>query len=538
MRNLYKYFKNEFQFGINIWNSVSILASICISLPVIFIISNFYIESENWLHIKSNLLSGYIYTTLYLVFGVGIISALIGVGCAWFVTCYNFYGRKYIEWILILPMTVPTYIAAYSYYDILETFNPFFNWSRNYFGLEKTMMIENSLIYLIVIVLFSFVLYPYIYLSTKASLLLQGNKIVEAANTLGIPTNKILRKVVIPIIRPAIIAGVSLVIMETLNDYAAVEYFGLSTLTIGVFRSWFGMDDMESALKLSSLLVTFVFVMIAVEKFYRKDAKYDNNRLSAPLKKTNIKKKNQLLILLFCLTPFFFGFLIPIIRLLSWMLRSDINLYDNNLLIITFNTVWISLISAIIIVIITYLINFSKNYFNNDALKKVSGLAVLGYSMPGAIIAIGVLKLNSTISELTSFILIGSITGLIFSYLVRFLAVAWQPIDSSMEKLSTNVNLASRTLNVRPIKSLLNLNLPILKKPLLIACLIVFIDISKELPLTLILRPFNFDTLATKTYDLVNQAQFFQSSIPSLIIIFISMPAILMINHQIEKEGK
>ena len=537
MKIIYKYIKNELLFRFDIWNLLSILASLIIFLPIFFIITNFNIDSENWLHIKENLLINYICSTLYLVIGVGITSTIIGVGSAWFVTCYDFYGRKYIEWLLILPMTIPTYIAAYSYYDILEIFNPFFIWSRNNLGLQQTILIESIFIYLIVIVLFSFVLYPYVYLSTKASLMVQGCRTIEAANTLGIPTNKLLKKVIIPIIRPAIIAGVSLVVMETLNDYAAVEYFGISTLTIGIFRSWFGMNDIESALKLSSFLITFVFIILVFEKLYRKGAKYNNEGGKNSLRRINIQENKQFMVILFCLTPFIFGFLIPVLRLLTWMIRSDFSLNDFNLVMIAFNTIVISIVSSIFIVFLAYLINFSKNYFNNDVCKKISHLAILGYSMPGAIIAIGMLKLSSSINGLIPLVLIGSIFGLIFSYTVRFFAVAWQPIDSSMEKLGKNINQASRTLNVKPSKSLLNINLPILKKPLLIASLIVFIDISKELPLTLILRPFNFDTLATLTYDLINQAQFFKSSIPSLLIILISVPAILIINKQVTEEN-
>ena len=179
MKSIYRYLKNELLFHINIWNFLSILASFLIFLPIFLIITNFNIEAVNWLHIKENLLIGYVSSTLYLVIGVGIASTIIGVGCAWFITCYDFYGRKYIEWILILPMTIPTYIAAYSYYDILEAFNPFFIWSRNNYGLNETMLIETIFIYLIVIILFSFVLYPYIYLSTKASLMIQGSRIIE-----------------------------------------------------------------------------------------------------------------------------------------------------------------------------------------------------------------------------------------------------------------------------------------------------------------------------------------------------------------------
>ena len=538
MKEIYKYFKNELIFGINIWNLLSVICSICISLPILLIISNFYIESENWLHIRNNLLIEYLSTTLYLTVGVCIISSTIGVGCAWFVTCYDFYGKKYVEWLLILPLTIPTYIAAYSYYDILEYFNPILFWTRKKIGLDHTIMIENILIYVIIIMLFSFVLYPYIYLSTRASLILQGKRVIEAANTLGVPTNKLLRKVVIPIIRPGIIAGASLVIMETLNDYAAVEYFGLSTLTIGIFRSWFGMFDMGSALKLSSFLALYVFIILAIEKCYRKGARYNNSQGSSGLQTIDLHKKKQVMVFVFCFIPFFFGFLIPVARLISWMLRSDVVVNGYNLIGTALNTLFVSFASSISIVLIASLVIFTKNYFNNDALKKVTGLAILGYSMPGAIIAIGVLKLNGIINEYIPLIFIGTIGGLVFSYIVRFLAVAWQPIESSVEKLGTNVSQASRILNVDSSKSFLHIYLPILKKPILIACLIVFIDISKELPLTLILRPFNFDTLATLTYDLVSQAQFFQSSVPSLFIILISMPAILIINRQVIKELK
>lgn len=534
MKKVTRYFKNELLFKMNGWNLISIVISLVIFMPIFLIVYNYNFQSENWLHIKENLLFRYLSSTIYLVLGVCVLSTIIGVGCAWFVTCHNFYGRKYLEWILILPMTIPTYIAAYSYYDILEIFNPFFNWTRKNIGIKETIMIESTLIYLIVIALFSFVLYPYIYLSARASLVIQGNRLIEAANTLGTSTDKIFSKVVFPIIRPAIIAGSSLVVMETLNDYAAVEYFGISTLTIGIFRSWFGMNDMASALKLSTYLITFVFLFLVAERFYRRKEKYNNTRANKhSYNRINLGRKKSIIVLIFCIAPFLFGFLIPVGRLFTWLIRSNTNLIDVNLGIITFNTFLISIISTIIIVFFAYVVNFSKNYFNNDILKKICRIATLGYSMPGAIIAIGVLKLNSSINVIMPFFIIGSTAGLIFAYLVRFFAVAWQPIESSMEKQCGSINQATRTLKIKAITSMSYINFPILKKPLLLTCLLVFIDITKELPLTLIIRPFNFDTLATLTYDLVNQAQFFQSSVPSLLIIFISLPAILLINRQV-----
>ena len=222
-------------------------------------------------------------------------------------------------------------------------------------------------------------------------------------------------KVIIPIIRPGIIAGLSLVVMETLNDYAAVEYFGVSTLTIGIFRSWFGMYDMNSAIRLSFFLITFVFIVLAFEKILRKGAKYDGKGSSSTLERIEIRGYKQLPVILFCLTPLLLGFFIPVGRLFSWMLSHNVSMNDFNLLSVTFlNTLGISLASSVLIVLIAFFIIFSKNYFNKDSLRKLSHLAILGYSMPGAIIAIGILKLNSTINGFISFMLIGSISGLIF----------------------------------------------------------------------------------------------------------------------------
>ena len=330
----------------NVWNFISIIICFIIFIPIFLIIYNINIDSENWIHIKENLVFRYISSTFYLVMGVGLLSTLIGVGCAWFVTCHNFYGRKFMEWILILPLTIPTYIVAYSYYDILETLNPIFNWSRVNIGIQETIMLENFFVYLIVIFLFSFVLYPYIYLSVRASLIIQGSRFIEAANTLGVAGDKIFKKVILPNIRPAIIAGLSLVVMETLNDYAAVEYFGISTLTIGVFRSWFGMHDIGSALKLSSYLIIFIFAFLTIERFYRKKQKYNNIIGSNnKFKRIQLGNKTTILVLIFCSTPFVLGCLIPIGRLLTWLIRSSFNFDNINLLSISLNTIFISITS-------------------------------------------------------------------------------------------------------------------------------------------------------------------------------------------------
>ena len=493
--------------------------------------------SDNWNHIKEFLLLKYTFSTLILVIGVGILSLIFGVGTAWIVSVYEFYGRKIIQWLLIIPLTIPTYIIAYSYYDILDYFNPIYIWARENYGSNSLILIDSLVIYTVVISLFTFVLYPYVYLSTKASLSIQGNRLIEAAYTLKFSPFESFFKVMLPVLKPAIIAGLSLVIMETLNDYGAVEYFGISTLTIGIFRSWFGMNDLIGAIKISTYLLGFVFLFLFLERILRGNERYHNKTgTKCRLNRISLSKKKTTLVWIFCCTPIIFGFVIPFARLISWALY--INLDSSNIDIIkgTLNTILLSIVAAFLITFIAFFINFIKNFYNNRFLKKLGFLTILGYSMPGAIIAIGVLNFNKLLSNLSLITLTGTVFGLMFAYLIRFLAVAWQPLEASMEKQCLTINQAARLMNRRIGYSIFKINIPILKKPILLSVLLVFIDITKELPLTLILRPFNFDTLSTLTYDLINQANFFQSSLSSILIIIISFPALIVISKQVNEQ--
>jgi len=515
---------------------VSKLFCFIIFIPLILVVLNSYQYSDYWNHIKEFLLFKYTFSTLILVIGVGILSLIFGVGAAWIVSVYEFYGRKVIQWLLIIPLTIPTYIIAYSYYDILDYFSPIFIWVRENYGSNFLILIDSLVIYSVVISLFTFVLYPYVYLSTKASLSIQCNRLIEAAYTLKFSPFETFFKVMLPVLKPAIIAGLSLVIMETLNDYGAVEYFGISTLTIGIFRSWFGMNDLTGAIKISTFLLSFVFLFLILERILRGNERYNNKTGTRfRLNRISLSKKKTALVWIFCCTPIIFGFVIPFTRLISWAFY--VNLDSSNLDIIgsTLNTVLLSIISAFLITFFAFFINFTKNFYNNQFLKKLGFLTILGYSMPGAIIAIGILNFDRLLSNLPLMTLTGTIFGLTFAYIIRFLAVAWQPLEASMEKQCLTINQAARLMKRRIGYSIFKINIPILKKPILLSVLLVFIDITKELPLTLILRPFNFDTLSTLTYDLIKQANFFQSSLSSLLIILISFPALLAISKQVNE---
>jgi len=529
------YIKTEIYFKLNIWTFTSIILCLFIIIPIAVIGFQFGIYSENWNHIKSTVLNKYIFSTIILVIGTSFLSAIIGVLCAFFVSFCKFPGRKFFEWGLILPLTIPTYIAAYSYYDILEIFNPLMLLIRERYSIHAMNLFNDILVYICIILILTSVLFPYVYLSTRASFLSQGNNLIEAAKTLGFSQFRIFWKVILPLSRPAIIAGLSLVIMETLNDYGAVEYFGISTFTVGIFRSWLGMNDLDSALKLSIYLLSFIFIFLYIEKRSRGNAKFDQSNDSEMTHKyISLNLYQEKLIFILCFIPFSLGFIIPVSRLSIWAISASPDFFDLQLLKIIINSILLALITSPIIVVLSIFLLFTTKYYKSHIVQLFNKFAILGYSMPGAVIAIGMLMIYSSFNRFTDILITGTIISLIFAYIVRFLAVSWQPIDSNLEKKCSDINEAARDIGNSPIKTLFKLNIPLIQKSIFISFILVFIDIFKELPLTLILRPFNFDTLATLTFDLNKQAQIYEAAIPALIIIFVTIFPVIILNKKIE----
>lgn len=529
------YIKTEIYFKLNIWTFTSTIICLFIIIPIAVIGFQFGIYSENWNHIKSTVLNKYIFSTIILVIGTSFLSAIIGVLCAFFVSFCKFPGRKFFEWGLILPLTIPTYIAAYSYYDILEIFNPLMLLIRERYSIHAMNLFNDILVYICIILILTSVLFPYVYLSTRASFLSQGNNLIEAAKTLGFSQFRIFWKVILPLSRPAIIAGLSLVIMETLNDYGAVEYFGIPTFTVGIFRSWLGMNDLDSALKLSIYLLSFIFIFLYIEKRSRGNAKFDQSNDSGMTHKyISLNLYQEKLIFILCFIPFSLGFIIPVSRLSIWAISASPDFFDLQLLKIIINSILLALITSPIIVVLSIFLLFTTKYYKSHIVQLFNKFAILGYSMPGAVIAIGMLMIYSSFNRFTDILITGTIISLIFAYIVRFLAVSWQPIDSNLEKKCSDINEAARDIGNSPIKTLFKLNIPLIQKSIFISFILVFIDIFKELPLTLILRPFNFDTLATLTFDLNKQAQIYEAAIPALIIIFVTIFPVIILNKKIE----
>ena len=527
--------KQELLFKFNGWTVVSLLVGLFIFFPIGEILLSINSQSSNWSHLKETVLLTYFLNSFILVFGTAFISLIFGVSSAWLISNYQFKYGKILEWALVLPLAIPTYIAAYAYFDILEMFNPLLVWVRNSINIEAMQLLNDSLVYFVTILVMSSVLYPYIYLLARSAFLKQGKQLRDAAKTLGYNEKSVFWKIALPMARPAIIAGVSLVVMETLNDYGAVKHFGIPTFTSGIFRTWLGMGDLVGALQLSAVLIFFIFLLLALEKQARSRSKYHDSLHSKPTSKKIILNKNKsTAAIACCLTPLILGFVIPLFRLMSWAWISRDKASALVSIEMISNSLGLSIISSISIVLIALLLVFTSRYFNSYVINFSNRLATLGYSIPGAVIAIGILLFTAQINVVTNFVLTGSLVLLVFAYIVRYLAVACQPINAGIETNCDSLNNASKSLGSSTYTSLRLVNIPLIKNTLITAGLLVFIDIIKELPLTLILRPFNFETLSTATFDLSSQAQIIEASLPALCMIAVVLVPLVYLNYRLD----
>lgn len=525
--------RREFSFKLNRWTAPSLLIGLLLFMPIAIVIGSITNFAASWQHITDTLLVTYSLNSIILVLGTVFFACIFGVSSAWMVTAYKFHGNKILKWALVLPLSIPTYIAAYAYFDILDLLNPFLIWIRSTFGLEAMQIANNLLVYLFTALILGSVLYPYVYLLSRASFSLQGSRFIDVARSLGHSGDSIFWKIILPLSRPAIVAGISLVTMETLSDYGAVKHFGVQTFTYGIFRTWLGMGDLASALRLAVILMVFTLTVLYIEKRIRSQARYGDISASPAPEKIYLRGKKSIFILIVCAIPVMLGFIVPFIRMITWAWISRDYLSQINMFELTLNTLMVATVASITTVFLSTLLGFSSKYFKSRILHFSNRLASTGYSTPGAVVAMGMLILVGFISNTFGILLSGTMSLLFFAYIVRFFAVAYQPIESGFEQNCEELNDASKTLGASPSRSLFKVNLPLIKNIIVAAGLLVFIDATKELPLTLILRPFNFETLATATFDLSNQAQIIESSIPSLIIIFLTLIPIAYLNRRI-----
>ena len=510
--------------------------------PVILVLSSlFYGYSENWFHLYNYVLSEYVINSIFLIIGVSFFVVLIGVLSSWLVTNYDFAGKSFFEWALILPLAVPPYILAYTFTEIFDTYGSANIFLNNIFLFEdKKVFFPNVRNIYGAIAVFSFTLYPYVYLVSRMAFINQSISIIEAGRVLGLSRVGAFFKLSIPLIRPAIFAGLALVIMETLSDFGAVEHFAIATFTTGIFRTWFGMYDLHTAMQLASLLLIFVTVFLVIERISRKKASFvSSNSLYKKYDIIKLKGYKNFFAMLFCFTPIFMGFILPIIELLNWTINYKLDFFNIDFLESSFNSLLLAIIAALLCTMISFLINFSIRFQGNKFLSSLSSTLMLGYAVPGLILAIGITQLLTFLDNYIEFfkfnlILTGSLIGLIIAYIIKSYALSNSTIEASFQRVSSSLDDVSKTLNISGIKLMYKIHFPLVKTGLLTSILLVGSEVIKELPATLILRPFNFETLAVSAYNYASEERMYEAAAPSIAIVIIGLLPIIILSRMIK----
>lgn len=527
----------------DLWRFLPVLFFIFFISPVAIVLSSLFGQySENWSHLYNYVLSDYVINSFLLITGVSILTSLIGIITSWLVTNFNFSGKKFFEWALILPLSVPPYILAYTYTGLFDASGSVNTFLIEIFNLDiSTIIFPNIRNIYGAVMVFSFTLYPYVYLICRMAFVNHSKSIIESGRVLGLSRIGAFFNLSIPLIRPAIIAGLALVIMETLSDFGAVDHFAISTFTTGIFRTWYGMYDLETAMQLASFLLIFITIVLFTERISRRKMSFTfENSL---YKKTDILKlrgiKNFSAFVI-CFLPIFMGFLLPIIELINWSISYNLDFFNSKFIKTSMNSIILAFVAALLCSMFALIINYSIRFLKNSFLSFLSSSLSLGYAFPGLILAVGIIQLLTFVDSLLitqslGLILTGSILGLIIAYIIKSYAMASSTIDSSYQRISTYVDDVSKTLGITGWKMLFKIHFPLIKTGVLTSALLVISEVIKELPATLILRPFNFDTLAVSAYIYASEERMFEAAAPSIAIVMVGLLPIYFLSRMIRE---
>ncbi len=532
------------------WAILSTIFILMIILPnVDVIIHLFQKPNENWYHIKEYLLKDYVVNTTIIAVFTGIFTMIIGTSLAWLVSAYEFPMRKFFRWGLMLPLAIPPYIAAYTYAGMLGYTGAIQSFLRNNLNVEVNQKYFDIMSIQGAIFIFTIFLLPYVYMIVRSYLEKQSASLIESARVLGEGPLGVFFRVVLPISRGVIVAGVTLVTLEVLSDYGVVSYFGIQTFSTAIFKSWFSMGDVDSAIRLASLLIIGVFIVMTSEKLLRGRRKYSQtNTKLRPLARKQLKGIPKILAFTSCFLVFSLGFLIPTLQLLRWAIMSYLDVLNIEFLVLIYNSMWVAVVSSSLVIVMAVIIGNYTRINDNILSKLYAKITLVGYSIPGAVVAITMVlffvDIDTNLSWLYKMInpnaptllLSMSLVMLIFAYMIRFLAVGYQSIEGGFEKAGKKFYEASRTLGYSKTKTFFFVDLPMISPVIVSGFALVLVDIIKELPLALLLRPFNFNTLATKVFEYANDEMIIEASIPSLLIILVSFIAIFMIYKVADKE--
>ena len=529
------------------WFSVTTLVAVICATPLIAVLYTACFPTENiWPHLAETVLPRYLLTTMLLLLGVGFFSTLFGMTSAWLVACFDFPGKRWLSWMLLLPFAVPAYVIAYVYTDLLEYSGYIQTWLRAVFEWQTPRDYWFPEIRSLggAIVMFSLVLYPYIYLTCRSALLEQSESLVLASRSLGASSLKTFFSVLLPIIRPALAVGLALVLMETLNDYGTVSFFAVQSLTAGLYDTWLNMGNLGGAAQIASLMVGIALLMLFLERFSRRRIKtYSGGTKKRPSSPTLLYGWKGNLATAFCFLLVFFGFVIPAGLLSYYAYLYLEQSWTPEFLAYARNSLTLSSLAAVILLLVGTLLAYAQRVSPTRINHAMIRLASVGYAMPGAVLAIGVIiplaSLDNSIDSFsreqfdfsTGLILSGTIVAILYAYSTRFLTVSFGSMESGLARITPTMDQASRTLGKNTLQTLWLVHMPLLNRSILTAALIVFVDCMKELPATLILRPFNFETLATHVYQFASDELLEQSALSALLIVLVGLLPVILLNR-------
>jgi iron(III) transport system permease protein len=534
---------------INIWYVSSLLISLVVAAPILTVFSSFFETTGNYsLILKNTFLYDYIYNSLVLLIGVLFLTFIIGVGCAYLVSFYNFPGVNFFKWSLILSFAVPAYIYAYSLTAFFENYGTAFSILKNLFGegnynshIPKFDGMTGAIISI------SFSLFGYVYVLTRTSFHYQSQNLIELGKNLGFSKKKSFFKIILPSARPAIVAGLSLVAMETLSDFGSVSFFGISTFTTGIYNAWISFDDLTLANRLSFYLLIFILGLFILENFSRKKAQYHTSSKGGFKSKSviNLSGYKSFLAFSFCMLVFSISFLFPVLQMLYWTIIFPKHLADLDLINLFSNTIILVILSSCLLIALAFISNYGNRVSKSKFLEALTTFSISGYAIPGIILAVAFITFISWFDssilgqfEMNSIkpIFIGSILGLVLVYFIRFYSLASNGIKSGYLKINYSIDEGAYLLGYSKFKTFKNIHVPYLKNSILLIGILLAIEIIKELPITLIMRPFNFETFATKAYIYASQDLLEAAAAPSLFLIIIASFFILITSKYILKD--
>ncbi|TAK52800.1 MAG: iron ABC transporter permease [Betaproteobacteria bacterium] len=512
----------------------SLLVAAVICVPVVAVFLNLLIpRADTWRHLASTVLPDYVINTALLVVLVGFGVVLLGVGCAWLTSMCRFPLARIFEWALLLPLAMPAYVMAYVYTDFLQFAGPLqgtlraaFGWQAGDYWFPDVRSLGGAAFVL------SFVLYPYVYLLARAAFLEQSASALETARILGESSWRSFWSIALPLARPAVVAGTALCLMETLADYGTVAYFGVDTFSTGIFRAWFSMGDPVAAAQLGALLLAAVGAILALERLTRGRAAFHSGsrRRVTP---HELRGARSIGATLACGTPLLVGFALPAALLLRLVLQDEAAVLGLRFARLAWNSLTLAGAAALLAVACALAIAYALRLRPGLAERAAHRIAGLGYAVPGVVIAVGVMvpltRLDQGLAGLlpasvpAKLVLSGTVLALLYAYLVRFLAVALQSIEAGLARIKRSMDDAARSLGAGPAATLARVHAPLLAPSLLAATLLVFVDVMKELPATLALRPFDFDTLAVQTFNLAKDERLAEASLPALAIVLVGL---------------